>query len=108
MKPNELKELIDGGAAIIIVDLQDAHSYAHRHVPGAINVPSTASADDVQKILADKDARIVVYGEFDELEKGREAVEGLNKLGYEQVNRLQGGLLGWMEAGYPVEGGQES
>ena len=44
MKPQELKAAIDAGSAVTLVDLQDAHSYAHRHIPGALNVPSTASA----------------------------------------------------------------
>lgn len=107
MKPQELKTLLEQGS-VTLVDLQDAHEYEHRHIPGAINIPSTTSGQDVQKILTDKDARIVVYGEYDELGKGREALEGLNALGYEQVNRLAGGLMGWMEAGFAVEGGQES
>lgn len=108
MKPQELKAAQDAGETITLVDLQDAHSYQHRHIPGAVNVPSTASADECQKCLPDKDARIIVYGEYDELGKGGEAIEGLKKLGYGNVDRLEGGLMGWMEAGFAVEGGQES
>ncbi len=108
MKPQELKAAIDAGSAVTLVDLQDAHSYAHRHIPGALNVPSTASADERRRCLADTSARIIVYGEYDELGKGGEAIAGLAKLGYGNIDRLEGGLMGWMEAGYAVEGGQES
>lgn len=108
MNAKELKSALDADRAITIVDLQDAHSYQHRHIPGAINVPSTASADECQRCLTDKGANIVVYGEYDELGKGAEAIEGLKKLGYGNVERLDGGMMGWMEAGFAVEGGTES
>ncbi len=108
MKPQELKAALDAGQIFTLVDLQDTHSYQHRHIPGAINLPSTASADECQRCLSDKDAKIVVYGEYDELGKGGEAIAGLKKLGYVSVDRLEGGLMGWMEAGFSIEGGQES
>ena len=108
MNPQDLKSALDAGKLFTLVDLQDAHSYQHRHIPGAVNVPSTASAEECARILPDKDAQIVVYGEYDELGKGGEAIDGLKKLGYVSVDRLEGGLMGWMEAGFAVEGGLES
>lgn len=108
MTPNDLKAALDAGQVITHVDLQDSHSYQHRHIPQAVNVPASANADDVQSVLPDKDATIVVYGEYDELGKGGEAIEGLKKLGYSAVDRLEGGLMGWMEAGFAIEGGLES
>lgn len=108
MNVSELKAALDADQAITIVDLQDAHSYQHRHIPGAINVPSTATADECKRCLTDHDAKIVVYGEYDELGKGAEAIASLNRLGYANVERLDGGMMGWMEAGFAVEGGTES
>ena len=58
--------------------------------------------------MRDKDAITVLYGEFDEMGKGAAAAETLVKAGFTKVVRLAGGVMGWMEAGYPVEGGQES
>lgn len=105
MTSQELKRLLDDGASLTLVDLQSAHSYEHRHIPGAVNVPATASAEECEKCLPDKDARIVVYGQYDELGNGGEATEGLKKLGYTNVDRLEGEMMGWMEAGFAVEGG---
>jgi rhodanese-related sulfurtransferase len=105
----DLKSKIDGGTPLTIVDLQDPANFEHRHIPGAVNIPmddkyNVAYAD----ILKDKDATIVLYGEFDELGKGAEAAEHLTAAGYTNLIRLTGGLMGWMEAGYAVEGGKAS
>ena len=58
--------------------------------------------------MKDKDADIVLYGEFDELGKGSQVAEALQQAGYTKVSRLVGGMMGWMEAGYGVENGSES
>jgi rhodanese-related sulfurtransferase len=109
ISPQDLKTKIDAAEAITIVDLQDAHEYEHRHIPGAINVPITDKCDEAcATILKEKDSAIVVYGEFDELGKGSQAAETLEKMGYTNLSRLTGGLMGWMEAGYMIEGGRES
>lgn len=109
LSPAELKAKIDASESITIVDLQVAHEYEHRHIPGAINIPGDQAFEQhVEELLKDKEAAIVLYGEFDELGKGSEGAERLEKLGYTNVSRLTGGLMGWMEAGFMVEGGRES
>jgi rhodanese-related sulfurtransferase len=109
LSPQDLKVQIDSGIAPTIVDLQFIHEYEHRHIPGAINIPGDQKFEEhAQETLKDKAAAIVVYGEFDELQKGSEGAERLEKLGYTNVSRLTGGLMGYMEAGFTVEGGWES
>jgi rhodanese-related sulfurtransferase len=83
-----------------LLDLQSVESYRHRHVPGAVQL------EDASRLA--KDGLVVVYGEYDELGKGAEAADKLVAAGFTNVWRLQGGLMGWMEAGFTVEGGQES
>ena len=109
MSVQDLKKCCDSGQAITIIDLQSPDAYAHRHIPAAVHIDVTEECDEqCARLLRDKDSQLVVYGEFDELGKGKKAVEALAQAGYTNVNRLAGGLMGWMEAGYPVEGGQES
>jgi rhodanese-related sulfurtransferase len=104
-----LKTKLDDGAALTLVDLQDAENFEHRHIPGAVNIPIDDKCDDAcAAILKDKDAVIILYGEFDELGKGESAFDALVKAGYKKVTRLTGGLMGWMEAGFAVEGGKAS
>jgi rhodanese-related sulfurtransferase len=109
LSPQDLKAKLDGGVSLTLVDLQTVEGYAHRHIPGAVHMdPSSLCGEDCEKLLKDKDADIVLYGEFDELGKGAQVAEVLERAGYSKISRLLGGMMGWMEAGYGIEGGSES
>lgn len=109
LSPQDLKIRREAGVAFTIIDLQAFQGYVHRHIPGAIHMePSSTCGEDCLRLLRDKDAEIVLYGEFDELGKGSLVAEALRVAGYTKVFRLLGGMMGWMEAGYGVESGFES
>ncbi len=109
LSPQDLKAKCDSACALTIIDLQTLEGYMHRHIPGATHMePSPVCGDACGRLLKDKDADIVLYGEFDELGKGMQVAEALYAAGYTHVARLAGGMMGWMEAGYGVEGGLES
>ena len=105
----DLKAKLDSGETLMLVDLQDASNFEHRHIPGAVNIPlDDKCAETCVAVLKDKDATIILYGEFDELGKGSQATDVLAAAGYTNLLRLTSGLMGWMEAGYAVEGGKAS
>ena len=106
--PQKLKEEMDQETPCCIVDLQEPDKYEHSHIPGAVNVPVEQFDNGYQEYLKDKDMVVVVYGEFDELGKGTKAAETLEADGYQRVGRLEGGVMGWKEAGFSTEGGIES
>lgn len=109
LSPQELKHKLDTGAPLTLIDLQTPEGYAHRHIPGAAHMePSPTCGEECARLLKDKDAEIVLYGEFDELGKGALVADALVSAGYLKVSRLSGGMMGWMEAGYGVEHGEES
>lgn len=99
----------DSGCSLTVIDLQDSARYTHRHIPGAVHMhPSPTCGEECIRLLKDKDAHIVLYGEFDELGKGSLVAQALQDAGYTKVSRLAGGMMAWMEAGYGVENGLES
>ncbi|MBU0614148.1 rhodanese-like domain-containing protein [Patescibacteria group bacterium] len=106
--PQKLKEEIDKGTVMTIVDLQTPEKYEHNHIPGAINVPFEVFPAKYAELLKDKDEVIILHGEFDELGKGGQAVDVLQSDGYTKVGRIVGGLMGWRNAGYPTDSGIES
>ncbi len=106
--PQKLKNEIEKQTPVTIVDLQDAEKYKHAHIPAAINIPLSTFDDEYERILKDKDAVIVLYGEYDELGKGLKAGNILEKNGYTRIGHIVGGVLAWKEAGYQIEGGEES
>ncbi|MCA1688555.1 MAG: rhodanese-like domain-containing protein [Actinobacteria bacterium] len=57
----ELKEKIDRGEDLVLVDTMAEKYYRHSHLPGAINLPVNEVGERAPELLPDKDAEIVVY-----------------------------------------------
>lgn len=104
----KLKEEMDKGTNMMIVDLQEPEKYSHSHIPGAINIPIDKFEEEFPGVLKDKALSVVLYGEYDELGKGAKAGTLLDSAGFTQVGRIIGGLMGWKDAGFTTEGGIES
>jgi rhodanese-related sulfurtransferase len=104
----EVKQLIAGKADIVIIDTQAAENYEMWHIPTAVNIPyaSTANPTDREMMLIalPMDKLIIIYCLCEEgTDSARMALE-LKRLGYDhdKVKVLEGGLIKWDEAGYPM------
>ncbi|HLL74356.1 MAG TPA: rhodanese-like domain-containing protein [Pyrinomonadaceae bacterium] len=58
---DELKRKIDGGEKFLLVETLSPTTYAHAHLPGAINLPPDRVGELAPQLLPDKSAEIVVY-----------------------------------------------
>jgi len=107
--PQDLKKKIEAGEVLDLVDVRDSHTYEHSHIPSALNVGyADAFEEKAVHRLPDKDQLLVVYGAHEEDSHATEACKKLEELGYNSIVCLPAGLMGWMEAGYQVDGGRES
>ena len=57
----ELKEKMDRGDALVLVDTTGERYYRHSPLPGAINLPVDELGRRAPELLPEKDADIVVY-----------------------------------------------
>ena len=109
----ELKNWIDQKKEMLIVDTMPADSFKKQHIPGAVNFeiqrPELTQMSDTmranfEKLLGpNKDRTIVFYCGFTDCERSHNGGMWATKFGYKNVYRQPGGILGWVEAGYPVD-----
>lgn len=94
------KNRIDAGEKIVLVDTREESEWARGHLPGAIHLSKGVIERDVERLIADKDATIVLYcgGGF----RSALAADNLQKMGYHNVISMDGGWRGWTEAGFPI------
>jgi rhodanese-related sulfurtransferase len=101
----ELWQEIERGEKLVLVDALAPMSFAHSHLPGAINLPPEWVDDRGPARIPDRDAEIVVYCASTTCDSSIQVGERLLELGYPNVRHYVEGKKGWIEAGLPVEGG---
>jgi rhodanese-related sulfurtransferase len=99
----ELQRKIDAGERFALVDALPPMSFAHSHLPGAINLPPERVDESAARKIPDPDVEIVVYCANAECESSVETARGLAALGYTHVRHYAGGKAEWRELGLPLE-----
>jgi rhodanese-related sulfurtransferase len=90
-------------AGTVVLDIRTPDEFADGRVEGAINIDFYA-ADFADRIAAlDRDATYVVYCRSDS--RSGQAMDLFRDLGFAAVHEIDGGILGWIQAGLPVVGG---
>ena len=99
----DVKARIDRGESFQFVDVREDDEYAKDHAAGATHIGRGVLERDVETLIPDKNAPIVLYcgGGF----RSALAADSLQRMGYRNVISMDGGIKGWREAGYPVEKG---
>jgi len=101
----ELKDMMDKGTPVMVIDVQPKNIYAEGRIKGAISLPASARIrlEDVWDFPYDR--LIVTYcdcgpGETD----SADAAAQLIKFGYDNVKVLADpAIKGWKAAGYPLD-----
>jgi rhodanese-related sulfurtransferase len=105
--PEELKQKLDAGEKITIVDLHGRRNgpRGHQGIPGAVCIdPYRLGQHDNPKKRTPlpRDRELVLYcTTLHELTSARAALE-LRRRGFERVRPLAGGLQAWHDRGFPL------
>lgn len=83
-----------------LIDVRELDEYKQGAIPHAMHLSKGTIERDIEKLIADKTAAIVVYcsGGF----RSCLVADNLQKMGYQQVASLMGGIRAWLEAGYTL------
>jgi rhodanese-related sulfurtransferase len=95
--PAQARELIDGGAQA--VDVRTAAEHAASHIAGAAHIPLDRLDQESAETL-DSGRPVVVYCRGGN--RSAMAAEALRNSGFD-AHSIDGGLVGWDEAGLPLE-----
>jgi rhodanese-related sulfurtransferase len=99
----DLKNLMDSGKKLTLVEALPHQYFEAEHLPDAINIPHDEIQVKAVELIPDKSSAVVVYCASDECQNSHIAAETLRQLGYTTVYEYAGGKKDWKEAGFPFE-----
>lgn len=84
-----------------LVDVREKEEYIPKHLPKAIHLSKGVIERDIEKVIPDPEACLVLYcsGGF----RSALAAYNLGQMGYSHVYSLEGGCRPWFEKGFPTE-----
>ena len=97
----QAKERLDRGDVSHFLDVREDHEFAKDHAKGARHLGKGIIERDVETLIPDKEAAIVLYcgGGY----RSALAADVLQQMGYRNVVSMDGGIKAWRDAGYPME-----
>ena len=100
---DEVKQRLDRGEKLVLVDVREESEFAKGHLPGAIHLGKGVIERDIEARVPDPAAPIVLYcgGGF----RSALAADNLQKMGYTNVISMDGGVRLWREKGFPMTQG---
>ncbi len=94
---------VRAGEAWILVDIREDHEWQQERIPGAVHIGRGILERDIEARFPDKRTPLVLQcgGGF----RTALSADALQRMGYDNVVSLDGGIRGWKERGLPVERG---
>ena len=98
---SEVMARLNRGEAFHFIDVREDREFATDHVKGARHLGKGIIERDIETVIPDKKAPIVLYcgGGF----RSVLAADALQQMGYGNVVSMAGGIRVWREAGYPLD-----
>jgi rhodanese-related sulfurtransferase len=96
----EVKKRREGGEKFLLVDVREESEWANGHVTDAIHLGKGIIERDINKLIPDNNAKVILYcgGGF----RSALAADNIQKMGYSNVESMDGGYRAWTDAGLPT------
>jgi len=99
----DVERRMDSGETFLLVDVREDNEWARGHLPGAVHMGRGVIERDVETSVPETGTKMILYcgGGF----RSALVADNLQKMGYTNVESMDGGWRGWNEAGLPTEKG---
>jgi rhodanese-related sulfurtransferase len=96
----DVKKRMDAGEKFILVDVREDNEWGSGHLPGAVHLSKGIIERDIEQRVPDTSTKLILYcgGGF----RSALAGDNLQKMGYANVESMDGGWRGWIQAGLPT------
>src|SRR3974377_132806 len=97
----DVKRRLDAGERFVLIDVREESEWARGHLPGAIHLGKGVIERDIEQRVPDPGAKLILYcgGGF----RSALAADNIQKMGYNNVESMDGGWKGWLDAGFPTQ-----
>jgi rhodanese-related sulfurtransferase len=95
-----VSERIRRGERFHLLDVREASEWEAGHLPGAVHIGKGVLERDIEMLVPDTAAPLVLYcgGGY----RSALAADALQKMGYSNVQSMDGGFSAWRDAGNTV------
>jgi rhodanese-related sulfurtransferase len=99
----DVKRRLDSGEKFVLVDVREDNEWAMGHLPNAVHLGKGVIERDIEQRIPDPGATLILYcgGGF----RSALVADNLQKMGYTNVESMDGGWKGWLDAGLPTARG---
>jgi rhodanese-related sulfurtransferase len=99
----DVKRRLDAGEKFLLVDVREDKEWAEGHATGAVHMGKGVIERDIEMAVPDPKAKLVLYcgGGF----RSALVADNLQRMGYTNVESMDGGWRGWVAAGMPTTKG---
>ena len=99
----DVKRRMDVGEKFVLVDVREESEWAAGHLPGAIHLGKGIIERDIEAKVPDTGEKLILYcgGGY----RSALTADNLQKMGYTNVESMDGGWKGWTSAGLPTQRG---
>jgi len=99
----DVRRRMDAGEKFLLVDVREDNEWANGHLPSAVHMGRGIIERDIETAVPDTGTKMILYcgGGF----RSALVADNLQKMGYSNVESMDGGWKGWVAAGLPTAKG---
>jgi len=97
----DVKRRMESGEKFLLVDVREDNEWEKGHLPGAVHMGRGVIERDIETQVPETSTKMILYcgGGF----RSALVADNLQKMGYRNVESMDGGWKGWVAAGLPTK-----